>query len=322
MKAVLPDDAIPVVASSDDNYAYPLGVMFISLLENTSRPERFHLFIIDGGIAEKKKQQMVDDVASRGSQLTFLDLDSEMYADFPTHAHISKPTYYRISIPELFDDSIKKAIYLDCDLIIKGDLQELWDIDLGEYAVGAVENISQHTYRVSKLNQDDYFNSGVLLIDLEKWRINKLSEKVREFKLNNPELICTNDQCAFNGVFRGHWLRLPLKWNHQSGLYRESNQINRFKSSGQYQDAIWHPAIIHYVGWSKPWLSPCYHPLAAEYDRYNSLALFYADNPVIPARKSKSGLWSKFSLFKKQWRKYRWQQRYKRQGYDLYEHHG
>ena len=49
---------IPVIASSDDNYSYPLGIMFISLLENTQNPERFHLFIIDGGISEEKKKNV------------------------------------------------------------------------------------------------------------------------------------------------------------------------------------------------------------------------------------------------------------------------
>lgn len=306
MKATVAPDKIPVVASSDDNYAYPMGAMFASLLANTSQPERFHLFVIDGGISAQKQQQLKDDITRRGSQLTVIDLDSDLYADFPTHAHISKPAYYRISIPELFAEEVQRAIYLDCDLIIKDDLQKLWAMDLAGYALGAVENISKRTYVASQLPQEDYFNSGVLLLDLKKWREQNISERIRRFKREHPELICTNDQCAFNGVFRGDWQRLPLRWNQQSGIYRPTPQLERYRHTGEYQEALWEPAIIHYVGWSKPWLTPCYHPLEGEYRRYSKGCSYGTNYPFPASTPNRRGI----SLLKKRWRQYRWQKAY------------
>ncbi len=306
---------IPVVASTDDNYAIPLTVMFISLLENTTSPERIHLFVIDGGISESKHEKMREAVESRNSQLTFLEVNSEVYKDFPTRNHISAPAYYRISIPELFDESTKRCIYLDCDVIIKADITELWDMDLEGHAIAAVENISRSTFLASKLKQSDYFNSGVMLIDLEKWREQHIPEKVRSFKLEHPELISTNDQCALNGVFRGKWKRLPLHWNHQSGLYRHSDQVERLQQTGELEKALWHPSIIHFIGWSKPWIQPCYHPLEGEYRRYHQMSPFN-DEPLqtIPESRKRR----KFSLFKKQWRQRKWQKRYKKHGFALF----
>jgi lipopolysaccharide biosynthesis glycosyltransferase len=306
---------IPVVASSDDNYAYPLGIMFISLLENTKNPERFHLFIIDGGISDKKKNSLQKEVVKRSSQLTFLTINDEVYANFPTRAHISAPAYYRISIPELFHESVTRAIYLDCDLIIKNDLQKLWDIDLEGHAIAAAENISSSTYKASGLKQPDYFNSGVMIIDLDKWRENNIPNKVRNFKTEHPELICTNDQCALNGVFKGRWKRLPLNWNFQSGLYRSSSQTKRIIINDDSTNPIWSPFIIHYIGWSKPWLTPCYHPLSSEYDRYRIMSSF-TEEATTPTDAKKKKF---FSLAKKQFRKYIWKRKYLARGYDLYQ---
>lgn len=311
--AHVPPNKIPVIASSDDNYAVPVNVMFVSLLENTQSPENFHLFIIDGGISQSKKDSIESDVKRYNSQITFLDINSETYANFPTKAHISVPAYYRISIPELFDNSVEKVIYLDCDLIIKHDLQELWQIGLENYAIAAVENIAGTTYKASGLKQSDYFNSGVMLINLNKWRNENIPDKVRKFKIKHPELISTNDQCALNGVFKGNWKRLPLKWNHQSGLYRKSQQIDRLQKEGSVDEAIWNPAIIHYVGSFKPWFTPCYHPLEGEYRRYKALSS-YASLDII---KRKANYFS-ISLLKKSLRQYKWQRNYKQKGFNLY----
>ena len=308
---------IPVISSSDDNYAYPLGIMFISLLENTKNPEKFHLFIIDGGITVNKKNSILKEVEKRGSQLTFLTINDDVYADFPTRAHISAPAYYRISIPELFDESVTRAIYLDCDLIIKNDLQVLWDFDLEGNAIAAAENISSSTYKASGLKQPDYFNSGVMIIDLDNWRKNNIPNKVRNFKINHPELICTNDQCALNGVFKGRWKRLPLNWNFQSGLYHSSNQTKKIIMNDDLTSPIWSPFIIHYIGWSKPWIQPCYHPLEGEYLRYKSMSE-YLNMPIIDDNNASAQKRSFFSLLKKRLRKYFWQYRYKKMGYNLF----
>lgn len=309
--------SIPIVASCDNNYAEPLTVMLVSLLENTQAPKRFVIFIIDGGISEANKQCMKDDVLKRGARLHFLNVNSELYSKFPIKSHVSAPAYFRISIPELFHDSVGKVIYLDCDLIIKDDLQQLWDCDLDDKPVAAVENISSRTYLSSQLPQHDYFNSGVLIINLVYWRQHDCSNEIRHFKVEHPERISTNDQCALNGVFKGQWKRLLLRWNHQSGLYRSSKQVKRFKMSGEYQQAIWNPGIIHYIGWSKPWIRPCYHPLAGEYDRYRALSR-YADcqESSINRSKEKTTAWTRW---KKRCRQRLWQLRYQRKGFSLYE---
>jgi lipopolysaccharide biosynthesis glycosyltransferase len=300
---------IPVVASADDNYAAPLDVMLISVLENTENPERFHFFVIDGGISLQKKECINKDIEKRNSQITFLDINSEIYAGLPNQEHISVAAYYRLSIPELFHSSVNRVIYLDCDLIIKDDLQKLWEFQLDEYAVAAVEDVSTSGYKGIGIAQSDYFNSGVLLMDLQKWREQNIAEKARKLRIN--------DQCSLNSVFNGNWKRLPLRWNQQSSFYRKTPQSIRLLKEEHAEGAIWNPAIIHYIGGRKPWFKPCYHPLEGEYRRYLARSSF-ASLEIVDRSEEYAKRKNFFWRLKKTFRQRGWQKRYRKKGFQLY----
>lgn len=320
MRAGINDpDTIPIVASSDENYAPYLGVMCTSLLVNTSNPERFHIFVIDGGISASTKALIKEEVKKRKSRLTFLEMDKSTYANFPVRRNMTAAAYYRISIPEIFNSTVKKVIYLDCDLIIRDDLVSLWNTSLEGKHIGAVENISGSTYKKSGIQQELYFNSGVMLIDVEKWRKDNTAESVRKFKIEHPEKIATNDQCALNGVLWNSWKRLPLRWNHQSGLYRATQQLEHF-SAEEIEEAIWNPAVIHYIGWSKPWNYLCFHPLVGEYYRYLDQTAWKGTQPT--GKGVSQWLQKKIRphLIKKRLRQKAWQNKYKSRGVKLYQH--
>lgn len=312
----LSPNAIGIVASSDDNYAPHLTVLFYSLLANSSAPERISLFCLDGGISDENKTRMNQEVQKLGaSGVDFVSFDSNRYDDLPTIKHITSSAYYRISIPEIFDDSVHKLIYLDCDMIVKGDIIELWDTDISDFHIGAVENLSGHTYKKLGIPQNQYFNSGMLLINLDLWRRDGIPEKVFRFKKENADRISTNDQCALNGVLHDKWKHLHLKWNHQTGLYRPSEQTAAFSQS-EIAEATLSPGIIHYIGWDKPWRKVRFHPLAGEYDRF-------ADRlEVSPRTKPGAGdylkAYASVSRIKKLRRQLKWQAWYREQGYDLY----
>ncbi len=308
---------IVIVASADENYAVPLGVAFVSVLNNSDSADSLRFFVIDGGISQKKKVEMRQEIESRGACLEFLRVDDGLYSGVPVKAHVSVPAYYRISIPDLFDDSVKRAVYLDCDLVARSDIGELWRMDLEGKHLGAVENLSNHTYRASGLRQMDYFNSGVMVLDLERWREDDIPERVRRFKREHPERISTNDQCALNGVLSQSWKRLPLHWNQQSGIYRMTSQLEHF-SEKEVERALWDPSVVHYVGWSKPWTQGCFHPLEGEYRR-NLADTVWAEEGLQPSTRQAD--WS-ISLLKKRWRQRRWQRKYREQGVDLYPRHG
>lgn len=307
-----PGEAIPIVVSSDENYARHMGVMFVSLLENTSRPESCHLFVLDGGIREETRKKVEEEVHKRNGTISFLQLDRERYANYPLRRNMTAAAYYRLSIPELFAESVAKVIYLDCDLIVQDDIAELWNSSLEGKHTAAVQDLSNTTHLASGLPQHKYFNSGVMLIDLTLWRRDNIAEKVREFKLEHPEKIQTNDQCALNGVLFDSWVRLPLRWNQQAGIYRPGRGRLKHFSRQEIEAGIWNPGIIHFIGGGKPWKYPCFHPLAAEYYRYLEKTVWAGAEP------NNKGLWSFLrwssspQLVKKYIRQLRWQRRYAR----------
>lgn len=290
--------------------------MFFSLLSNCPEPERIRLFCLDGGICAETKQAMQDDIASAGGEpIDFIQFDADKYADLPTVKHMTVSTYYRISIPELFDETVSKVLYLDCDMVVKGNILDLHELDIDGYHLGAVHNLSNHTHRKIGIPQNEYFNAGMLLINLDLWRRDNIPDAVFRFKVENAHRMSGNDQCALNGVLHKLWKPLPLKWNHQKGLYHARRKLSRFDPE-DVQEAILNPGIIHYVTDDKPWNRLCLHPLASEYDRY-------VDQMSLPTRQPASfgdylGACRSVSGIKKLLRRYLWQRWYARQGYALY----
>lgn len=310
------DDIIPIVVSSDDNYAQHLGVMAASLLENTTQPDRCHFFIIDGGINPRSRAIIEDEISKRKGKLDFLNVDQAIYANFPIRRGLSSAAYYRISIPDLFDETVRKVIYLDCDLIVKDDIVGLWSFPLAGKHIAAVEDISNSTFLTSGVPQKEYFNSGVMVIDLHRWREDNIPEKVRD-EINRQANKINNDQDALNCVLHSTWTRLPLRWNLQSGLYRAKNQRKHFTAE-DIDLALWDPGIIHFIGWAKPWNYLCFHPLVGEYDRYLHQTAWVG---TIKKNTTTLNILRKYlnpSLIKKWLRQKRWQRRYKKRGISLF----
>ncbi|MGG3888369.1 glycosyltransferase family 8 protein [Metabacillus fastidiosus] len=254
-----------IVTATNDNYAKHLGVMLHSLLENLKNKNNINIFIIDGNISNENKLKLEKVVGKFGLQAKFISIDTNLFNSFERKIkYISKETYYRIMIPDLLSSDITKALYLDCDMIIQEDISKLWNIDINDYFLAAVdEGIKKRRRKsLSKLEGFGYFNAGLLLINLQKWRENNISTKVIRFIENNHEIIKFMDQDALNFILYDKWLKLNPKWN--------------YTSSHQKRIKIDDPVIIHFTGRKKPWKSE--HPYKQEYLKYLTSSLWNQEN--------------------------------------------
>lgn len=286
-----------VVCCSDDNYAKYVSVVFNSVLLHTTKKSQIDFYCIDDGISETNKNIIINSLYKNGSNnIKFIKIDTDEFNNIETIKHITRAAFFRLRIPYILDESITKALYLDCDLIVKSDITSLWDVNLLDQPVAAVENISRRTHLKTGLKQSEYFNSGVLLMNLPIWRDNKLPENIFEFKKNNPDKISTNDQCAINCIVNNNWVRLPLKWNHQTGIYRNKDIRTRY-ASNEIEEAMYNPSIIHFIGSDKPWNKNCYHPWKEEYVAFASK--IGVDLKTISNYKLFIHSLTSFSLFKK-----------------------
>jgi lipopolysaccharide biosynthesis glycosyltransferase len=270
-------DKIRVIAATDNNYAQHLGVMLVSLLENTSTPSRIEIYVIDGGITSQVQELLNQCVSNYGCKIRFLTIQPEVYQKFKESPVASYATYFRIFIPALLDASVEKILYLDCDMVVKGDIAKLWEVDISQFYVGAVENpgmeyIGEYGTQLKRnlgmLGKSRYFNAGVLLMNLTKWREDGITEKVSDFLIQHFEKTVFADQDALNAVLKDGWLQLPYEWNQQTTFYEQRKR----KTAGEDMlQAIRNPRIIHYIYSPKPWFYMNQHPLKKEYYRYLKL---------------------------------------------------
>lgn len=266
---------IYVLSSSDNLYAQHLGVMLTSMLENTSSQNRIEIFIIDGGISGQNKEFLNSIVAKHGRRINYLSLNPERYEGLEARSYFSLVTYFRLFIPELMDLSVEKVIYLDCDLIVRGDIAKLWDIDIGSHFVAAVEDAGNENMGDEGLALKKnlhipikfcYFNAGVLVINLAAWRIHNIGPKICDFIRANSEKISFCDQDGLNAVLFNQWRRLPVQWNVQTDFYELLHEKRILRAD--LLQALQNPQIVHYSTKSKPWRYMDSHPQKKEYYRY------------------------------------------------------
>ncbi len=261
-----------IFCCTDTNFVIPLGVMLHSICINDNGNElNFHV-IIDSTVTEKQKDELRL-VVSRKGDVFFYPINIENLKKYLVVKveNFPIPIYYRLLVANILPKSIHKVLYLDADMIIRRDLGELWNISLHEKAVAAVPNQSDCNHYWERLNYDKsigYFNSGVMLLNLDFIRKHNLTYKFIEFIKNNPEKLFCPDQDVLNYILRNCKLNLPARFNAQEGFYRIPPEKVIGNLNDFYQD-ISDPLIVHFTK-EKPWTKKCKHPLKNVYYYYKS----------------------------------------------------
>ncbi len=247
---------IEIVLATDDNYLKYCAVCMFSILKNTTSKIRFHIF--DSGVSEYAKQKILEYKKIFGCEISFYSMAKVKMPKFRLNReHITMPAYYRLYIPSLLSDTIEKAIYLDCDIVVNKDIKELWDYDIEKYYAGTIEDETsiENNERLNLLKSHIYFNSGVLLLNLKKLREINLPEECFKYYENNFEKIILNDQDLLNGVFNGKCLNLPLKFNINNQMLAGQDGSHNYSKEDE-KEAIENGVIFHYTAQQKPWLDP------------------------------------------------------------------
>lgn len=273
---------VNIVFSSDDNYAQHTAVAMASILLNTSNPAKIRFFIIDDGITDDKKSKIKGTAESLQSTVEFITVKNKQLMQGFVSGEISRACYFRIDIPNILPAEVTKVIYLDCDLLLYDDIQILWNTDIGDYPLAAVCDygiMASKRLRRQKAKciglpyKADYFNSGVLIMNLDAWRKVDYSSKVIEIVQNNK--FPNHDQDALNKVFMNNWYVLPLRWNVIPPVFNLFMKI--LKSELLRKNAVEakkNPAIFHYAGGYKAWEYKLYQGFNDQYYKYLSYTDF------------------------------------------------
>jgi lipopolysaccharide biosynthesis glycosyltransferase len=253
--------SIPIICAADDRYSMQLATMIASILYNLPLPYSINLFIIDGGIEEVNKGKVDQMVGSRGC-ITYLQPSESCLQGVKVSGHVSIAAYYRLLIPDLLPH-LDKVLYLDCDLVVNDNILNLWQQDVTHCWLRAVQDISVPTIgdgiaefqSLGFSGNEPYFNSGVLLINLNEWRARKVGELATRYVQENIASIRYWDQDGLNVVISGSWEPLEPKWNRIAHVHYYSSWEDSPFEEKTYRELIDNPSIAHFTTKFKPWNS-------------------------------------------------------------------
>ncbi len=285
-----------VVYSSSDLYSELAAISIVSLLENSRDAESITVYIIDKGISEKNKQSITEMIHSYNRDVVYLEnLDVEKITNTKINVgrwHIS--TFSRLFLLHVLPETVKKVIYIDCDMIICRSLKPLWDMDMeGSWCMSA-DDCRGKKYRDNIGIPEDsiYTNNGLMVIDLEAWKENDVETKFIEFINRYNGDITYMDQGVLNGVFQPlkKVKLLPIEYNAQTACYDlgyEGLQACRNPvwaySKEEFNKGIEEPVVVHFttcfMSGSRPWMKKNSHPYREEFLRYRSLTA-WKDEPL------------------------------------------
>lgn len=270
---------INIVACASDNFTMPCGIMFYSVCVNNPDDKVNFFLITDDKFRDVNVKKLEESVKSFGNTLTVLKVDDrklDSMLQFESKLY-TRHVFYRLFMAELLPNSIEKALYLDCDIIVRHSLNELWSIDIAGKAIGcvtdacgALTNIYERLHFPQKYG---YFNSGVLLANLKFWRDNNLSDRFVEFIKQTDVQITLPDQDVLNCVLYNAKTDIPIIYNSQTGFLHSDEflLINKERYKPELEAAVHDPVILHFAG-TRPWIENCSHPYTAEYIKYKNLS--------------------------------------------------
>lgn len=263
---VLAGAPIRVAVAIDASYAPWAGTLFKSCVEANRDDSMDFTVLHDGSVTSAIRRQLEAVTAGRRTAIRFRSLDKARLDSLPSTADFGPIVWLRFFLPELLPD-VDRVIYLDSDTMVCAALRPLWETDLGELPLGAVANVVEpgarpHVADLGVAYPGGFFNSGVLLLDLERMRTEAATDDLLRVAKEDRETLLWPDQDALNKVFARRWLALHPRWNVQNSFWSWRKWASEVFDAAVLDEATRSPAIRHFEGpnLSKPWHYLCPHP--------------------------------------------------------------
>lgn len=251
------------------NYLPHAATMLKSLLLHTPGVTACVHLLHDSGLAAGERERLAQMLATHGATLDCRDVSGRLPAGL-VMARFSPAAWYRVLLPELLPE-VPRVLYLDCDLLVLDSLLPVWDCDLAGKTVAAVTDVSHYAgLRAVVLGLPSavsYFNSGVILFDLERMRRTDVAARIFAHAVGNAAVIQFPDQDSLNAVLYQERHPLPLRYNLQMACFNTAPHKLSLPVA-EVRAAMAHPAAVHFTSAWKPWHYRCKHPLRSLYADY------------------------------------------------------
>ena len=239
-----------VAVSFNDQFLRYACVALASLLENSASPISVHVLTADlsAGSVDTLRRLFSP---FPNAKLAIERVDDSMFKGIDmSKTHLSKETFFRFLLPTLFP-SLDKILYIDMDVIVRGDVAEIFETSLDDALVAAARDLwvdrDEPTGFKGKLGlsaSETYINAGVMLINLAAWRAEDICSRAVRLMIERSEEFPFFDQDALNILFRGRTKALDGKWNFTAWNYDQQKSLRKKAK------------LLHYAGKVKPWNTP------------------------------------------------------------------
>ncbi len=293
-----------IVYASDDSFAMQTGVSLLSLLKN-NKDLNICVYILANEISENNKINF-EEIAKGKAELHFIDVSKFLNEKIKNQGLVSYANafapYSRLCIAEVLPAEVSKVLYLDGDTVVNGSLAELAQMDIKDYSCAMAKDVRSEKYK-KKINLEniyEYYNSGVILINLDFWREHNTGNAILNDILNFPTIY--PDQSAFCRVLKGTIRTLQLTYNttpivrlyNNKSIYSIAYRSETpFYSEQELNEARENPKILHYTNYylsGRPWFKDCFDSKGSQI-----WFSFFCDSP-----------WANYAMHKKQNKGYMW----------------
>lgn len=240
---------IPIFYACDDAFVKYTIVSLSSMIQNASKDYQYKIYVLNTNIGEDMKSKL-SALENENFEISFTDVSEYLNSvtkDLPIRHYYSKTTYYRFFIAEMFPE-YSKAIYIDSDTIVLGDISKLYETDIGDAYLGAcheqamvqVDVYGTYCEKVVGVSRHNFFNAGLMLLNCKQFRDKKVLKKFLHY-LWEYNFVVTQDEDYLNLICKDQVFWLDQKWNTEltEGL--------------NYNYDVTTAYILHYIMVNKPW---------------------------------------------------------------------
>lgn len=248
------NEIIPIFYACDNNFVKYTIVSLHSMIKNASPNHKYRVHILHTGITKPMTEKLYE-LSNDNFEICFYDVTDYLKSisdKLPIRDYYSKTTYYRLFIAEMFTE-YNKAVYIDSDTVVQGDIFELYNTNINDAYLGAcheqamiqVDTYGTYVEKVIGISRYNFFNAGVLLINCEQFRLHFVLDKFIQY-LHTYDFVVTQDEDYLNLICKDHVYWLDQRWNTEI--------------FGDILYSIEQANIIHYIMTSKPWhYTDCRH---------------------------------------------------------------
>ena len=278
-------EKLNILYQSNDDYAPYLGVSLMSLLAANKSADEIDIYVIADSISKENIGKLTDLSGHYGRKLIIFDAaelqEKAKESGFTSYMGFrkNKMSYLKMFVEYVVPEEVRRLVYIDSDTLIRGELMPLMSIPMHGHPIGMVQDClmgkCKHAIGIQK--DEPYYNSGVILFDMEQWRKKRCLERIVDHA-SNVRIYGTVDQDFYNVVLKGDIEVLPPEYNLQ-GMYlaykperfdRIFKQDEAYYSTEEIARAKKSPAIIHFLRFmgEYPLSAGSIHPIQKLFDKY------------------------------------------------------